>query len=323
MLYPNPDMHDPDAYKVPALPANELPAGTTKFTRTDALHGTSSPDFFAAMSDAQGEMEEAPKDTRNPFFNSKYADLASVWQAIKKPFTSRGFSILQGVQTDLKEDRSCVVKLTTLLAYKDGTWLSMSFSAIPYKDTKEGRVYTSDPQTIAAAVTYLRRIALQPLLGVVADFDDDGGGGQQQRPAPERPAPPRPRTNTAGGGASAPQSPLATSAPSSAPPPSAAAAPVDAPKPDLYEPGVPMSDEQRKMLMALATKVGGKTEAVVDGVRRAVLKNDGEIGLELRLQSDVEPIRISRLTSKQASSLIEIYLERQKIIEAEKAEAGQ
>lgn len=296
----------------------------TQYCWMDALHGTASPEFFAAMSAAQGAMEEAPKDTRNPFFNSKYADLASVWQAIKEPFTSRGFSIVQGVQTNLNADRSCVVKLTTLLAYKDGTWLSMGFSAMPYKDTKEGRVYTSDPQTIAAAVTYLRRIALQPLLGVVADFDDDGGGGQQQRPAPERPAPPRPRTSSAGGGAAGTQSPLSSQAPppaGSTPAPAPAGAAGDAPKPNLYEAGVPMTDNQRKMLMALAGRVGAKTEVVIDGARRAVLKNDYDVALELALPSDVEPIRISRLTSKQAHKLIEIYLEREKIIEREKEEA--
>ena len=40
-----------------------------------------------ALSKAQGQMESAKKDSTNPHFRSKYADLAAVVEAIKKPLT--------------------------------------------------------------------------------------------------------------------------------------------------------------------------------------------------------------------------------------------
>ena len=43
-----------------------------------------------AMNLAQAEMGGAVKDSANPFFKSKYADLTSVVKAIKEPFAKMG-----------------------------------------------------------------------------------------------------------------------------------------------------------------------------------------------------------------------------------------
>ncbi len=40
-------------------------------------------DLAAALAKAQGAVEGATKDSANPFFRSKYADLASVWDACR------------------------------------------------------------------------------------------------------------------------------------------------------------------------------------------------------------------------------------------------
>ena len=42
-------------------------------------------ELAAALSKAQGVMAGAAKDTANPFFKTKYADQASVWDAARKP----------------------------------------------------------------------------------------------------------------------------------------------------------------------------------------------------------------------------------------------
>ncbi len=53
-----------------------------------------------ALAKAQGEMKGALRDSQNPYFKSTYADLASVWDAIKEPFTKNGLSFVQAVTFD-------------------------------------------------------------------------------------------------------------------------------------------------------------------------------------------------------------------------------
>jgi hypothetical protein len=49
-------------------------------------------------SKAQGQMSAAAKDSSNPFFKSKYADLSSVWNACRESLSKHGFSIVQATQ---------------------------------------------------------------------------------------------------------------------------------------------------------------------------------------------------------------------------------
>ena len=48
-----------------------------------------------AMNVAQSEMGGASKGAKNPFFKSKYADLKSVVNAVKGPFSNNGLSYIQ------------------------------------------------------------------------------------------------------------------------------------------------------------------------------------------------------------------------------------
>ena len=57
-------------------------------------------DLAAALATAQGEMAGARKDTANPFFKSSYADLQSVWDAIREPLSSNGLSVIQTTATN-------------------------------------------------------------------------------------------------------------------------------------------------------------------------------------------------------------------------------
>ena len=49
-----------------------------------------------ALAAAQAEIEGASKDKTNPHFKSRYADLASVWEACRKPLSKHGLSVIQG-----------------------------------------------------------------------------------------------------------------------------------------------------------------------------------------------------------------------------------
>jgi len=168
------------------------------------------PEFFAALSKAQSEGLAASKDSFNPFFRSKYADLGSVWDAIREPIIAKnGFSVLQFPSTVLDGKGGSVVTLDMVLAHTSGQYVTGSISAVPFREVKEkGRVPTDDAPGIGACNTYLRRILLGTIIGATAEDDDDGNAAagrpqvQQQQyqppqeprraatPAPARPAPP-------------------------------------------------------------------------------------------------------------------------------------
>jgi hypothetical protein len=56
-------------------------------------------EIATALAKAQGQMEAATKDALNPHFKQKYADLASVREAIKKPLSENGIAYIQTVRS--------------------------------------------------------------------------------------------------------------------------------------------------------------------------------------------------------------------------------
>lgn len=113
-----------------------------------------------ALCKAQGKIKHAIKDSANPFFKSRYADLTSVWDAIRDAFQAEGLSVTQ-VPTISDDGVPC---LETILLHSSGQWIGGKVPLNPVKN---------DPQGIGSAITYMRRYALQAIAGVCAD-DDDG-----------------------------------------------------------------------------------------------------------------------------------------------------
>lgn len=134
-------------------------------------------DLAAALCKAQAQMEGAKKDANNPHFKSKYADLASVWDAIRGPLTSNGLSVVQ-----LLRSIQGGVEVETILMHASGQQISDVFAVPASKQ---------DAQGYGSAATYARRYALMAMVGVAPE-DDDGnaavgsagsaGGGTQFRP---------------------------------------------------------------------------------------------------------------------------------------------
>lgn len=123
-----------------------------------------------ALCEAQKKMELAKKTSENPFFHSKYADLASVWDAIRIPFTENGFSISQFTET--KDNQACV---TTLLLHVSGEWLKSELVLPTTRYDKEKNPIPLDPQAFGSALSYARRYALAALCGVATEDDDSEG----------------------------------------------------------------------------------------------------------------------------------------------------
>jgi len=110
-----------------------------------------------ALAKAQGQITNASRDRENPFFKSKYADLASVWAACRGPLSANGLSVVQTTEV------SDAVVLTTQLLHSSGEWISGQLSVVPGK---------RDPQGIGSAITYLRRYGLAAIVGVATEDDD-------------------------------------------------------------------------------------------------------------------------------------------------------
>ena len=73
----------------------------------------------AALSKAQADITGALKDSSNPFFKSKYADLASCWDACRKQLAANGLSVIQ--TTQMTEQG---LMLVTTLAHASSEWIA-------------------------------------------------------------------------------------------------------------------------------------------------------------------------------------------------------
>src|SRR3990172_12431203 len=86
-----------------------------------------------ALSKAQGEMTGAKKDSENPFFKSRYADLASVWDACRAALSANGLSVVQ-----IADSSGGQVTVQTTLLHASGEWISGSLSMTPTKADPQG-----------------------------------------------------------------------------------------------------------------------------------------------------------------------------------------
>jgi len=121
-----------------------------------------------ALSIVQGKLTYAAKDSANPFFKSKYADLESVWDSCRSLLSDNGLSVIQfpGEYFD------GTMSLTTILAHASGEWMSQQMS-VP--------VTKPDAQGAGSALSYMRRYALSAVVGVV-QADDDGNAASSPKP---------------------------------------------------------------------------------------------------------------------------------------------
>ena len=122
-------------------------------------HSESIASIAPALVKAQAEIKGALKESTNPHFRSKYADLSSVIDAVKGPLLKNGIAFLQGVH-----DAVDGVAIETMLLHTSGEWISSTMRIPAVKQ---------DAQGYGSATTYGRRYGLQAMCGVPAE-DDDG-----------------------------------------------------------------------------------------------------------------------------------------------------
>lgn len=134
--------------------------------------------LYAALIKAQSQIKPAIKDSNNPHFRSKYADLASVWDAVRDALHKNSLAVVQ-LPTITESGRPALI---TKVIHESGESLDSLYPILCKDET--------DPQKLLSAITYARRGALAAMLGVTAE-DDDGNAaaGLQTTPRAFSPEP--------------------------------------------------------------------------------------------------------------------------------------
>jgi hypothetical protein len=148
-------------------------------------HSEQTSEIDTAIAAAQAEMGAASKDSKNEFFNSSYADLASCWDAWRPAGPKHGLGLLQApesrferletpIQVTNEKGKVTVIHfvqyitLTTRLTHKSGQWYESELTILVKGDS---------PQSTVLGITYGRRGSMCAITGIAPQDDDDGNDG--------------------------------------------------------------------------------------------------------------------------------------------------
>ena len=115
-------------------------------------------ELFSALAKAQSQIRGALKDSTNPHFKSRYADLESVMDAMRQPFGDNNLGVIQTVR-----DFEAGAMLVTIITHASGDSIE---SMVPFMVGK------NDSQGVGSALTYARRYGLATACGI-SQTDDD------------------------------------------------------------------------------------------------------------------------------------------------------
>lgn len=122
--------------------------------------------IFAALAKFQGEVGtiERTKEANIPTKSGRnirftYADLSSIWEAIRKPLAKHGLSVSQVLSSE-----GNISYIHTLVGHSSGQYISSKLAM---------RLESIKMTDLGSAITYLRRYTLSSALGLVTDDDVD------------------------------------------------------------------------------------------------------------------------------------------------------
>lgn len=137
-----------------------------------------------ALAKAQTEYLPLHKESDNPYYESKYADLAAVIKATQQALAKNGLVVIQSPIVDTENEKAGVI---TILAHSSGEWLSnelllpATMKGKRNKQTGEESPVRFDAQSVGSAISYSRRYSYQAVVGVAADVDDDGNAASDSQ----------------------------------------------------------------------------------------------------------------------------------------------
>jgi hypothetical protein len=122
-----------------------------------------------ALRRAQLEFDPVLKNTNNPLYNHKYAQLDGVISATQPALAKHDLVVSQLAISDLDQQGSGV---STFLVHSSGEFISGDF-LLPAAGHGKDKSVRYDAQTACAAVTYARRYAYLAIINIASE-DDDG-----------------------------------------------------------------------------------------------------------------------------------------------------
>jgi len=130
-----------------------------------------------ALSAAQKSIKGAKKDSNNPHYKSRYADLASVWDACRDALTAQGLAVVQSAGSVDGQ-----LRVSTMLVHTSGQWFADDL-LVPVRD--------AGPQAVGSAITYGRRYSLAAFVGVAPEDDDAESAEARSKPVEDAPVKPK------------------------------------------------------------------------------------------------------------------------------------
>jgi len=121
-----------------------------------------------ALAAAQMEMGKALKQSQNPAFRSKYADLGNVMDACMPALNKNGIAVVQTMRDET---------VVTMLIHESGETLECPVPLLVGK---------RDMQGLGSAITYARRYGLMAMAGIAPE-DDDGNAAAAAGPKAKAP----------------------------------------------------------------------------------------------------------------------------------------
>jgi hypothetical protein len=118
-------------------------------------------------------------DRVNPAFRSRYSSLPEILESVKSVAKNYNLAVHQTLSSN-----EGTIRVTTEFLHADGS--SHPGGSVAFKS--EGL----NPQQLASATTYLRRLCLKTAVGIETDLDDDGSAASKPAPAQAPKQPPGP-----------------------------------------------------------------------------------------------------------------------------------
>lgn len=133
----------------------------------------------AALVAAISEMGPAVKNSLNPHFKKKYADLATLIEVSKEPLLANGLVLMQHPISEFiagsdKAPPMVLAGCETMLVHTSGQWYKSSL-LLPCEGL--------NAQKGGSAITYAKRYTMEGIL-MIPSVDDDGNAASEPAPAP-------------------------------------------------------------------------------------------------------------------------------------------
>ena len=126
--------------------------------------------IYKKLLEVQKEVGAISKDSKNPFFKSKYFDINQLIEHVQPVLSKYGLVLLQPIQ-----DNNVISRL-------------LDAETSEFIDSSLELPNLTKPQDLGSCITYYRRYTLASLLGLQAD--DNDGNGLKAKPKPvEKPKP--------------------------------------------------------------------------------------------------------------------------------------